>query len=165
MTDKDDDPATAAAFLVTLDSIREAIKDLQGWDACLALTICLSECIVYGNSEDDDPDEALRLAHTIRVLGDITTDKIAGDDDGDDDGNDTPRPSPPSANLLRKFLGHRRATKNGRLVNTPSSGNTNRVVSIVGHDLDDFVSSSFASSSIIHRMYSAVRMGRLVDGS
>jgi hypothetical protein len=45
------------------------------------------------------------------------------------------------------------------------SGNTNRVVSIVGHNLDDLVSATFASSSIIHRMYSAVRMGRLVDGS
>ena len=109
MTDKDDDRATAAAFLQTLDSIREAIKDLQGWDACLALTICLSECVVYGNSDDDDPDdEALRLANTIRVLGDITTDMMAGDD-GDDD----PRPSPPSVDLLRKFLEHRRATKAG----------------------------------------------------
>src|SRR5262249_34664938 len=47
MTEKNDDLATAAAFLLTLDSIREAIKDLQGWDACLALTICLSECVVY----------------------------------------------------------------------------------------------------------------------
>ena len=114
MTDKDDDRATAAAFLQTLDSIREAIKDLQGWDACLALTICLSECVVYGNSDDDDPDdEALRLANTIRVLGDITTDMMAGDDDGDDDGDDAPRPSPPSVDLLRKFLEHRRATKAG----------------------------------------------------
>ena len=113
MTDKDDDRATAAAFLQTLDSIREAIKDLQGWDACLALTICLSECIVYGNSEDDNPDEALRLAHTIRVLGDITSDMMAGDVDGDDDGDNAPRPSPPSVDLLRKFLEHRRATKTG----------------------------------------------------
>jgi hypothetical protein len=113
MSDKDDDRATAAAFLLTLDSIREAIKDLQGWDACLALTICLSECVVYGNSDDDDPDKALRLANTIRVLGDITTDMMAGDDDGDDDGDDAPRPSPPSADLLRKFLEHRRATKTG----------------------------------------------------
>ena len=113
MTDKDDDPATAAAFLLALYSIRKAIKDLQGWDACLALTICLSECVVYGNSEDDDPDEALRLSRTIRVLGDITTDMMAGDDDGDDDGDDAPRPSPPSADLLRKFLEHRRATKSG----------------------------------------------------
>jgi hypothetical protein len=113
MTDKDDDPATAAAFLLALDSIREAIKDLQGWDACLALTICLSQCIVYGNCEDDDPNEVLRLAKTIRVLGDITTDMIAGDDDGDDDGDDTPRSSPPSADLLRKFLENRRATKRG----------------------------------------------------
>ena len=114
MTDKGDDPATAAAFLRALDSIREAVKDLRGWDACLALTICLSECVVYGNSEDDDPDEALRLAHTIRVLGDITTDMMAGDDDDDDDdGDDAPRPSPSSPDLLRKFLEHRRATKAG----------------------------------------------------
>ena len=111
MTDKNGAPATAAAFLLALDSIRDAIKDLQGWDACLALTICLSECVVYGNSEDDDPDEALRLAHTIRVLGDITTDMMAGDEDGDDDG--ALHPSPPSADLLRKFLEHRRATKTG----------------------------------------------------
>ncbi|HEY7086050.1 MAG TPA: hypothetical protein VH519_14670 [Hyphomicrobiaceae bacterium] len=113
MTDENDDRATAAAFLLTLDSIREAIKDVQGWDACLALTICLSECVVYGNSDDDDPDQALRLANTIRVLGDITTDMMAGYDDGDDDGDDAPRPSPPSADLLRKFLEHRRATKTG----------------------------------------------------
>ena len=114
MTDKDDAPATAAAFLLALDSIRQAIKDLPGWDACLALTICLSECVVYGNSDDDDPDdEALRLANTIRVLGDITTDMMAGDDDGDDDGDHDPRPSPPSVDLLRKFLEHRRATKTG----------------------------------------------------
>jgi hypothetical protein len=113
MTDKDDDPATSAEFLVALDNIREAIKDLQGWDACLALTICLSESVVYGNSEDDDPDKALRLAHTIRVLGDITTDMMAGDDDGDDDDDDAPRPSPPSTDLLRKFLEHRRVTKTG----------------------------------------------------
>ena len=113
MTDKNDDLATAAAFLLTLDSIREAIKDLEGWDACLALTICLSECVVYGNSDDDDPDEALRLAHTIRVLGNITADMMAGDDDGDDDDDDAPRPSPPSADLLHKFLEHRRATKTG----------------------------------------------------
>jgi hypothetical protein len=46
MTDKYNDPATAAAFLLALDSIRKAIKDVKGWDACLALTICLSECIV-----------------------------------------------------------------------------------------------------------------------
>ena len=114
MTDKNGAPATAAAFLLALDSIRDAIKDLQGWDACLALTICLSECVVYGNSDDDDPDdEALRLANTIRVLGDITTDMMAGDEDGDDDGDDALRPSPPSADLLRKFLEHRRATKTG----------------------------------------------------
>jgi hypothetical protein len=113
MTDENDDRATAAAFLLTLDSIREAIKDVQGWDACLALTIFLSECVVYGNSDDDDPDQALRLANTIRVLGDITTDMMAGYDDGDDDGDDAPRPSPPSADLLRKFLEHRRATKTG----------------------------------------------------
>jgi len=111
MTDKDDAPATAAAFLLALDSIRQAIKDLPGWDACLALTICLSECVVYGNTDNDGPDEALRLARTIRVLGDITTDMMAGDDDGDNDGDDAPRPSPPSAALLRKFLEHRRATK------------------------------------------------------
>jgi len=113
MTDKNGAPATAAAFLLALDSIRDAIKDLQGWDACLALTICLSECVVYGNSEDGDPDEALRLAHTIRILGDITSDMMAGDDDGDDDGDDAPRPSPRSTDLLRKFLEHRRATKTG----------------------------------------------------
>jgi len=113
MTDKDGDPATAAAFLLALYSIRKAIKDLQGWDACLALTICLSECVVYGKSEDDDPDKALRLAHTIRVLGDITSDMMTGDDGGDDYGDDAPRPSPPSADLLRKFLEHRRATKTG----------------------------------------------------
>jgi hypothetical protein len=112
MTDKDDNPATAAAFLLALDSIRDAIKDLQGWDACLALTICLSECVVFGNAEDD-PDEALRLARTIRVLGDITTDMMAGDDDGDDDGDEAARPSTPSPDLLRKFLEHRRATKTG----------------------------------------------------
>jgi hypothetical protein len=57
---------------------------------------------------------ALRLARTIQVLSDITTDMRPDDDDGDDDGEDAPRPSPPSPDLLRKFLEHRRATKDGR---------------------------------------------------
>ena len=111
MTDKDKE----AAFLLALENVRTVIKDLPGWDACLALTICLAECIVYGNSKNDDPDQALRLAQTVTALGDIITDMMAEDDAGGDDGDlgddNTPRPSPQPPDLLRKFLEHRRATK------------------------------------------------------
>jgi len=110
MIDKPDDPAIDA-FLLAVDNIRGSIKDLVGWDACLALIVCLAECIVFGNSEDDAPDEAIRLAQTIRVLGDITLEMIIGDDDWKDEGDEDPRPSPPSPDLLRKLLEHRRATK------------------------------------------------------
>jgi hypothetical protein len=112
MNDADDDPA-AAAFLRAGDKIREAVKDITGWDACLALTICLAECIVFGNSPDDEPDEAIRLAQTVKVLGEVVTDMMAGDDeDGPDDKE--PRPSPPSPDLLRRLLERRRAIKLGR---------------------------------------------------
>jgi len=106
---KDDDQAYAA-FLVASDKIRDAIKALPGWDACLTLTICLAECIVHGNSEDDDPGcGAPRLANTIRVLGDVTLDMMADGDDGEDpDDEDHPRPSPSSPDLLRKLLDRRR---------------------------------------------------------
>jgi hypothetical protein len=104
-----DDPETAA-FLRALDNIRGAIKGVPGWDACLALTICLAECIVYGNSEEDvDHDETMRLAQTVRALGDIIVDMMADvGAEGDDDGEETSRPSPPSPDLLRKFLERRR---------------------------------------------------------
>jgi hypothetical protein len=109
MNDKDKE----AAFLLALDNIRTAIKDLPGWDACLVLTICLAECIVYGNSKNDAPDQALRLAQTVTALGDIITDMMAedGGDDSDIGDDNTPRPSAQTPDLLRKFLEHRRATK------------------------------------------------------
>jgi hypothetical protein len=96
-----DDPETAA-FLRALDNIRGAIKNVPGWDARLALTFCLAECIVVGNSEDDDRDRAMRLAQAIRVLGDITVDIMAD-----------VVPSPPSPDLLSKFLERRRTIKPG----------------------------------------------------
>jgi hypothetical protein len=107
----DDDPALAA-FLLAGDNIRDAIKDIDGWDACLALTICLAECIVCGNSKNDNPDEAMRLAQTVKVLGDIVVDLMSDDDDDDDDGDDEdPSPRPLSPDLLRKLLESRRTTK------------------------------------------------------
>jgi hypothetical protein len=76
----------------------------------LALTLCLAECVVNGNSERDSPNEAMRLAQTMRVLGDVAADLMADDDDWDDD-DDNSRPSPPSPDLLRKFLERRRTAK------------------------------------------------------
>ena|SRR6478672_387853 len=109
----DDDPATAA-FLLAADNIRNAIKDIDGWDACLALTICLAECIVVGNSEHDAPDEAMRLAQTVKVLGDIVVD-LMSDGDEDDGGSDDEGPAPhrPAPDLLRKLLERRRVRKAG----------------------------------------------------
>jgi hypothetical protein len=109
----DDDPATAA-FLLAADNIRNAIKDIDGWDACLALTVCLAECIVVGNSERDAPDEAMRLAQTVKVLGDIVVDLMSdGDEDDGGSGDEGPAPHRPAPDLLRKLLERRRAKKAG----------------------------------------------------
>ena len=94
-----------------LINIRNAIKDIDGWDACLALILCLSECIVFGNSNDDAPDEALRLGQAVKVLGDTVVDMMTADDDDDGPDDEEPRPSPPPTDLLRKLLERRRATK------------------------------------------------------
>jgi hypothetical protein len=110
VTHSNEDDAATAAFLQATEDIQKAIKDIDGWDACLALTLCLAECIVFGNSKHDTPDEAMRLAQTIRVLGDVAADLMADDDDWDDD-DDNSRPSPPSPDLLRKFLERRRTAK------------------------------------------------------
>jgi hypothetical protein len=98
------------AFLLAGDKIREAIKDIDAHDACLALTMALAECVVFGNSEDDQPDEAMRLAHAVRLLGDVAMDMMSDDYDRDDDSDGDSRPSPPSADLLRKLLERRRAS-------------------------------------------------------
>jgi hypothetical protein len=104
------------AFLQAGDGIREAIKGLPDWDACLALTITLGERIVWGNSQDDGEWECtlplLRLAQSIHVLGDVVSDIINGDDLGDNDDEDPKRPSP-SPDLLFKLLERRRTTKGG----------------------------------------------------
>jgi hypothetical protein len=106
-----DAPGTMA-FLQACEKVRASIEKLEGWDACLALTICLAECIVFGNSKDDNPDEELRLAGVIKALGGITADMMTGDkgDDGDDD-DDEEGPRPPFPELLHKLLEHRRAVK------------------------------------------------------
>jgi len=111
MAHSNEDGAATAAFLQATENIQKAIKDIDGWDACLALTLCLAECIVFGNSEQDTPDEARRLAQTMKVLGDVALDLMADDDDWDDDDNSQPPSS--SADLLRKFLDRRR-TATGR---------------------------------------------------
>jgi hypothetical protein len=111
VTHSNEDDAATAAFLQATKDIQKAIKDIDGWDACLALTLCLAECIVFGNSKHDSPDEAMRLAQTMKVLGDVALDLMAGDDAWDDDGDDNSHPSPPSPDLLRKFLDRRRTAK------------------------------------------------------
>jgi hypothetical protein len=98
------------AFLLAGDKIREAIKDIDAHDACLALTMALAECVVFGNSEDDEQDEAMRLAHAVRLLGDVAMDMMSGDYERDDDSEGDSRPSPPSADLLRRLLERRRAS-------------------------------------------------------
>jgi hypothetical protein len=100
-----------AAFLLAGDKIREAIKDIDAHDACLALTMALAECVVFGNSEDDEPDEAMRLAHAVRLLGDVAMDMMSGDYDQDDDSDGDSRPPPPSADPLRRLLERRKASK------------------------------------------------------
>jgi hypothetical protein len=104
-----DNDAGTAAFLRATEDVQKAIKDIDGWDACLALTLCLAECIVNGNSEHDSPDEARRLAQTMKVLGDVALDLMTDGDDLDDDDNS--HPSPRSPDLLRKFLERRRIAK------------------------------------------------------
>jgi hypothetical protein len=86
---------------------QNAIKDIEGWDACLALTLCLAECIEFGKSERNTPDEARRLAKTMKVLDDVAPDLMGNDDDWDDD-DDNSQPPSSSADLLRKFLDRRR---------------------------------------------------------
>jgi len=103
MTNDNDNPALA------IEDIRGTIKDLDGWDACLVLIICLAECVAFGNSADDDFDEAMRLAQTMKALGDIVGEMMAGDHGGDDGGDEDPKPSPPSPDLLRKLLERRKA--------------------------------------------------------
>jgi hypothetical protein len=102
------------AFLQAGDGIREAIRRLPDWDACLALTIMLGERIVWGNSQEDEEWKCtvplLRLAQSIHVLGDVVSNIINGDDLGDDDGG--PRPSP-SPDLLFRLLERRRITRTG----------------------------------------------------
>jgi hypothetical protein len=105
-----EDDAAIAAFLQATQNIQNAIKDIEGWDACLALTLCLAECIVFGKSERDTPDEGRRLAKTIKVLGDVALDLMGNDDDWDDD-DENSRPSSSSPDLLRKFLDRRRTAK------------------------------------------------------
>jgi hypothetical protein len=85
---------------------QNAIKDIEGWDACLALTLCLAECIEFGKSERNTPDEARRL-ETMKVLDDVAPDLMGNDDDWDDD-DDNSQPPSSSADLLRKFLDRRR---------------------------------------------------------
>ena len=111
MTNKDEDDPAMAAFLRAGDEIGIAIKDLSGWDACLALIIALARCIVVGNSMDDEPDAGLRLAQSMQALGDVVGDMMIGDWPGGRD--EDPRPSPPSPDLLRKLLEQRRAAKSG----------------------------------------------------
>jgi hypothetical protein len=110
LTHSNKDDAATAAFLRATENIQKAIRDIDGWDACLALTLCLAECIVFGNSEHDTADEAMRLAQTMKVLGDVALDLMAGEDDWDED-DDHSHPSPPSPDLLRKFLERRRTAK------------------------------------------------------
>jgi hypothetical protein len=104
--------AGTAAFLKATEDIQKAIKDIEGWDACLALTLCLAECIVFGKSERDTPDEGRRLAKTMKVLGDVALGLMGNDDDRDDD-DENSRPPSSSPDLLRKFLDRRRTAKDG----------------------------------------------------
>ena len=110
MAHSNEDDAATAAFLQATQNIQNAIKDIEGWDACLALTLCLAECIVIGKSERDTPDAARRLAKTMKVLGDVALDLMGNDDDWDDD-DDNSQPSSSSRDLLRKFLDRRRTAK------------------------------------------------------
>ncbi len=100
-----------AAFLLARDKIREAISDVDAHDACLALTMALAECVVFGNAQDDEPDEAMRVAHAVRLLGDVALDMMSGHYDRDDDSEGGSRPSPPSADPLRRLLERRKASK------------------------------------------------------
>jgi hypothetical protein len=109
----DEDKRAMGAFLLACGNIRESVKDMSGWDACLALTQCLAECIVFGNSENDNPDQAVRLAQTVNVLGEMVSDILTGVDDHGPDDEEEPGPSPPSPapDLLRKLLERRRITR------------------------------------------------------
>ena len=109
----EEDKRALGAFLLACGNIRESIKDMPGWDACLALTQCLAECIVFGNSENDNPDQAVRLAQTVNVLGEMVSDILTGDEDDGPDDDEEPGPSPPSPapDLLRKLLERRRTTR------------------------------------------------------
>jgi hypothetical protein len=108
------------AFMQAGDGVQTSIKGLQDWDACLVLTLALAECVVYGNSREGEAEGTqplIRLAQTIRVLGDVVGEMVGGrddDDDGDDDAEDNEGPRPPSPDLLRKLLERRKAAKVGK---------------------------------------------------
>ena len=105
-----EDRATAA-FLLAGDKIREAVKDIDAHDACLALTMALAECVVFGNSADDEPDEAMRLAQAVRLLGDVALDMMSGDYDRDDASDGDARSSSRVPDPLRKLLERRKASR------------------------------------------------------
>jgi hypothetical protein len=98
MTIQPNNPATAA-FMLARDKILAAIMNLAGWGACLALTICLAECVVHTTTENDE--RARRLAQVINVLGDVTLSLMGDDREWEDSG-------PPAPDLLRKLLEQRK---------------------------------------------------------
>src|SRR5262249_25566923 len=71
------DSATKA-FLAAVDDIQIAIADLAGWDACLALILCLSnECV----DSEDESERQVRITQTLQVLGDTVSDLLTQDAD------------------------------------------------------------------------------------
>jgi hypothetical protein len=120
MKDPHENDPEFIVFMNAGDGVQTAINALPDWDACLVLTLALAECVVHGNSKEGEWDCTLpliKLAQTIRVLGDVVGDMVGGrddDDDGDDDGEDNEDPRPPSPDLLRKLLERRKAAKVGK---------------------------------------------------